>query len=118
MPTPFSTHEDYLATVADDEARARLLAIRAAVEALLPDATRCIAYSMPAYRGRKVFLYVAAFRKHIGVYPPLRHDAGLIAELAPYRNEKGNLAFRLAQPLPLELIGRVAVALHREIDGA
>ena len=115
-PVPaFATHADYLATVPDG-VRPRLEAILAEVAARLPAATPCISYSMPAYRGRRVFFYAAAFKKHIGVYPPLRHDAELIAELAPYRNEKGNLAFPLAEPLPLELIGRVAVSLHREIE--
>mgnify|MGYP006272288489 CR=1 FL=1 len=109
-------HAPLFAAAATPEARARLEAIQQTVEALLPDAQRCVGYRMPAYRGRKVFLYFAPFKKHIGVYPPLRHDAALIEELAPYRNDKGNLAFPLGEPLPLELIGRVAVALHEEIE--
>ncbi len=114
---PPTAHDEYLATV-PEAVRPRLAAIQAQVESLLPTATRCISYRMPAYRGRKrIFFYLAAFKKHIGVYPPLRHDAALIAELAPYRGEKGNLSFPLNQPLPIELIGRVAGARHREIDG-
>lgn len=113
---PDTAHDTYFAAV-PDAVRPRLQAIQAQVEALLPQATRCIGYRMPAYRGRKrIFFYFAAFKKHIGVYPPLRHDAALIAELAPYRGEKGNLSFPLNQPLPIELIGRVAAALQREID--
>ncbi len=115
--TPPATHESHFDT-APAEVRARLVAIQTQVEALLPFATRCISYRMPAFRGRrKIFFYFAAFKKHIGIYPPLRHDAALIAELAPYRGPKGNLSFPLSEPLPLELIGRVAVALQREIDG-
>ena len=38
----------------------------------------------------------------------------LIEALAPYRGPKGNLIFPLNQPLPVKLIGRVAVALHAE----
>jgi uncharacterized protein YdhG (YjbR/CyaY superfamily) len=115
---PLSTHDDYFASVPNAEARARLEAIQAQIEALLPQATRCIGYRMPAFRGRRrIFVYFAAFKRHIGVFPPLRHDAALIEELAPYRGEKGNLSFPLNQPLPLELIGRVALALQREIDG-
>ncbi|BDI07340.1 iron chaperone [Sphaerotilus microaerophilus] len=113
---PNAPHDEYLASSPED-VRPRLAAIQAQVESLLPHATRCISYRMPAYRGRtRIFFYFAAFKKHIGVYPPLRHDAALIAELAPYRGEKGNLSFPLNQPLPIELIGRVAVALHREYE--
>lgn len=115
---PLTAHDDYFASVPDAQARARLGAIQAQIEALLPQATRCIGYRMPAFRGRKrIFVYFAAFKQHIGLYPPLRHDAALIEALAPYRGEKGNLSFPLNQPLPIELIGRVAVALQREIDG-
>jgi len=48
--------------------------------------------------------------------PPVTEDAALVKELAPYRGEKGNLSFPLNQPVPIDLIGRVAVALHREYE--
>ena len=109
-----TSHEDYIAA-ARPEVRPLLLSIQALVETRVPDALRCISYAMPAFRldGRS-FFYFAAFKKHIGVYPPVQADAALGAELAPYRNARGNLAFPLSQALPLELIGRVAEALARE----
>jgi uncharacterized protein YdhG (YjbR/CyaY superfamily) len=109
----FESHDAYFATV-PVEVRPLLVRIQAELEARLPQVQRCISYQMPAYRDRRVFFYFAAFKKHIGVYPPVTRDAGLIAELAPYRGPKGNLIFPLSQPLPVALIGRVAVALHRE----
>lgn len=109
----YESHEAYFASVPAD-IRSRLAAIQAQVESLVPAATRCVGYNMPAYRAKGVFFYFAAFKKHIGIYPPVAQDETLIAELAPYRGAKGNLAFPLHAPLPLELIGRVAVALYRE----
>jgi uncharacterized protein YdhG (YjbR/CyaY superfamily) len=111
----FSSHEQYFMSVAP-EARPRLEAIQAKVSGLLPQASRCISYSLPAFKGRRVFFYFAAFKKHVGVYPPVTQDAALLEELAPYRGPKGNLSFPLDKPLPIELIGRVAVALHREYE--
>lgn len=105
-----ASHEDHFAT-AIPEAKARLEAIQAEVERRLPLAQRCVAYQMPAFRAGKVFFYFAAFKKHIGVYPPVHAPAALIADLAPYRGPKGNLSFPYAQPLPLDLIGRVVEAL-------
>ena len=107
------SHDAYFAAV-PDEVRPRLESIQAQVESLLPQAQRCISYQMPAYRDRRVFFYFAAFKKHIGVYPPVTRDVALIEALAPYRGPKGNLIFPLNQPLPVKLIGRVAVALHAE----
>lgn len=96
------------------DVQAVLLKVQTLVEKALPKAQRCIGYGMPAYRDSKIFFYFAGFRNHLGVYPPLREDAALIAELTPYRNEKGNLAFKYKEPIPYELIGRVAAALCRE----
>lgn len=118
MSAAADPHADYLAAC-QPEARARLLAIRAEWEQRIPGTTRCIAYRMPALRegGRKggdrgrVIAYFAAFRQHIGIYPPVRQPAELVAELAPYAGPKGNLSFPHAEPLPLDLIGRVGEAL-------
>jgi uncharacterized protein YdhG (YjbR/CyaY superfamily) len=112
-PARFATHEAYFASV-PAEVRPLLEGIQATVESLLPQASRCISYNLPAFRDARVFFYFAAFTHHIGIYPPVMRDAALIEALAPYRGPKGNLSFPLDQPLPLTLIGRVAVALHGE----
>ncbi len=112
----FNSHDEYIASMPGDVQKI-LLKVQALVEAALPMAQRCISYSMPAYRDGKVFFYFAGFKSHLGVYPPLRKDKKLMAELAPYANEKGNLAFKYKEPIPYELIGRVAVALAREHAG-
>ncbi|HSH87414.1 MAG TPA: hypothetical protein VK958_09225 [Methylophilus sp.] len=113
----FSTHEDYFASLAPD-VKATMVSIQHRVQTLLPEATPCIHYNIPAFRAKRVFFYFAAFKKHIGIYPPVSEDQELITVLAPYRGEKGNLSFPLDQPLPLDLIGLVAVALHREYEAA
>lgn len=109
----FDSHEAYFETL-DGDAKLRLQAIQAKVESLLPSATRCISYSMPAFREKRVFFYFAAFKKHIGIYPPVSQDEALIKELAPFRGPKGNLSFPFDQPLPMPLIERVILALHQE----
>lgn len=109
VPAP-KDHESFFAT-ATPEIRLRLEAIQALVEQQVPGAERCVSYGMPAFRLGKVFFYFAAFKRHIGVYPPLQEPAALVEELAIYRGPKGNLSFPHSEPLPLELIGRVAEAL-------
>ena len=111
----FASHEEYFASVAP-EVRCRLESVQATVEALLPNISRCISYNMPAFRHKRVFFYFAAFKNHIGIYPPVRKDERLVRELAPYRGQKGNLSFALSELLPIELVGRVAVALYREYE--
>ena len=52
-------------------------------------------------------VYFAAFKKHIGFYPPIRGDAKLMKAVSPYAGEKGNLRFPLSQPIPYDLIQRI-----------
>ncbi len=109
----FLSHESYFEN-ATSTARPLLETIQQKVEALFPEASRCIRYNMPAFKAEKVFFYFAALKNHIGIYPPVKNDRKLIEKLQPYRNEKGNLSFPLNKPLPADLIALVAKALHNE----
>lgn len=82
--------------------------IRAILREEAPHAVEAISYRMPAFMQGGALIYFAAFRKHIGIYPPVHGDAALLDALAPYRGPKGNLSFPLDQPMPYELIRRVA----------
>jgi uncharacterized protein YdhG (YjbR/CyaY superfamily) len=104
------THEAYFATF-PPAIRSPLVQVQKEVERRVPDATRCISYRMPAYKRRRTFFYFAAFKGHIGVYPPMTADEALVRATARYRGPKGNLSFPYGEPLPVKLIGRVAAAL-------
>ena len=80
----FATHETYFESCTP-EARGLLQSIQAEVLRQVPEATPCIAYQMPAFRQGRVFFYFAAFKNHIGIYPPVQNDVALIAETARYR---------------------------------
>ena len=95
----------------------RLEAIGREVETRVRGAERHVGYGMPAYRQGRVFFYFGAFKAHIGVYPPVTGPPELVEELAPWRGPKGNLSFPHDEPLPLEVIGRVAEALAAQYRG-
>ena len=105
--------DGYIAS-ASPEVRDNLERIRQVVRAAVPAATETISYQMPAFKLDGVFFYFAAFKKHIGVYPPVKGDRKLQNELLPYREEKGNLRFPLREAIPYAVIGRVALALSQE----
>lgn len=107
---PFTTHEEYFANCTA-RAGSLLLQVQHEVEKQVPGAVRCIGYNMPAFRQQQVFFYFAAFKKHVGIYPPLAENAALISETAPFRGPKGSLSFPYDREFPLELVGRVAKAL-------
>jgi uncharacterized protein YdhG (YjbR/CyaY superfamily) len=103
----------YIADAAP-EAQPVLRRIRQAVRRAVPGATECISYRMPALRTTGVVFFFAAFKKHIGIFPPVKGSATLQKRLANYRGPKGNLQFPLDEPMPYALIAEVAKALARE----
>lgn len=98
------------------EPRRRINAIRKLVKAKVPSSVEVISYNMPAFKTGKVFMYVAAFKEHIGVYPPVRNDVRLLQALKPFSNEKGNLRFDLDKRLPVALLARIAKALAKQVE--
>ncbi len=109
----FASIDAYIASAAP-EVRPILEEIRMTIRQTVPDATEAISYQMPAFKRKSVFIYFAAFKNHIGVYPPVTGDEALAAALEPFRGPKGNLKFPLSEPIPYDLIGRVAQALAAE----
>ena len=97
-------------SAAAPRARTALRRIRALVRKAAPDAEEVISYGMPSFRGRRIILHYAAFREHIGIFPPLRDEPSLQKALAPYAGPKGNLRFPLDEPMPWPLIERLVKA--------
>ena len=90
------------------EVQAILERIRRTVRAAAPAAQEAISYRIPAFKmSGGMLVYFAAFKNHIGFYPPVSGDAGLEKAIAPYAGEKGNLRFPLDQPIPYGLIERI-----------
>ena len=81
--------------------------IRATIRKAAPDATEKISYQMPAFKLNGILIYFAAWKHHIGLYPPITGDKILEKAIAPYAGEKGNLQFPLDQPIPYELIASI-----------
>lgn len=101
-----TTIDEYISAFAP-EVQAILKEIRQVVRRAAPDAQEVISYQMPAFKLNGVLVYFAAFKKHIGLYPPIRGDAKLERAVSPYAGEKGNLRFPLDQPIPYDLIERI-----------
>jgi uncharacterized protein YdhG (YjbR/CyaY superfamily) len=88
--------------------------VRATVKAAAPDAAEVISYRMPALKQNGILVYYAAFKGHIGFYPPIKGDAKLERAASAYAGEKGNLRFPYAKPIPYELIGALTKLRARQ----
>src|ERR1051326_5902269 len=89
------------------QAQPILRRLRATIAKAAPDATERISYGIPAFKLRRIVVYFAAFKHHIGLYPPVKGEAALEKAAAPYANAKGNLRFPLDRKIPYALIGRI-----------
>jgi uncharacterized protein YdhG (YjbR/CyaY superfamily) len=98
--------DEYIASFAPD-VQAILERIRSTIRQAAPDAQETISYNMPAFTLGGTLVYFAAFKKHIGFYPPVRGDAKLEKAVALYAGAKGNLQFPLDRPIPYGLIQRI-----------
>jgi len=89
------------------EVQSILERIRLTIKEAAPEAEEKISYQMPTFALMGNLVHFAAFKKHIGLYPPVKGDEELNAEIARYRGEKGNLRFPLDEPIPYTLISRI-----------
>lgn len=108
-----ATVDEYIADF-PAEVQTILKQIRSTIRNAAPAAEETISYQMPAFRLNGPLVYFAAFKNHIGFYPPVKGDERLMRAIAPYANEKGNLRFPLDERIPYALIGRIVKARVRE----
>lgn len=106
------TIDEYI-IVCTPNVRPILERIRSTIRKAAPAAEERISYRMPAFFQDGALVYFAAFKKHIGFYPPVR-DESLRSELTKYAGEKGNLRFPLDEPIPYSLITRIVKTRLRE----
>ncbi len=99
------------------DVQAVLEKVRTTISHAAPDAKEVISYQMPAFKQHGILVYFAAWKKHIGLYPPISGDKALEKAIARYAGPKGNLQFPLDEPIPFSLIERI-VKLRVNQDSA
>jgi len=61
----------------------------------------------------RVVVYFAAFRTHIGLFPPAPRE--FKKEVSKYEGPKGNLKFPTDEPIPYDLITRIVLFRKKAI---
>jgi uncharacterized protein YdhG (YjbR/CyaY superfamily) len=106
----FETVDEYIASFPAD-VQAKLQDVRRSMRAAAPGTEEAISYGIPTFTlDGRYLIYFAGWKRHISVYPIPAVDAQLDKEIAPYKAGKGTLRFPLNEPIPYELIGRLAAA--------
>jgi uncharacterized protein YdhG (YjbR/CyaY superfamily) len=105
--------DDYIALFSP-EVQAILEKIRVTIRKAAPDAEEKISYQIPTFTLKGNLIHFAAFKNHIGFYPPVKGDEKLRNEISIYANEKGNLRFPLDKSIPYALISKIVKVRVRE----
>lgn len=99
----FTTVDEYHANQAV-EIQEKLAELRSLIKATVPDVVETISYNMPAFKRKKILVYYAAYKNHIGFYPTSQPIIVFKDELKPYKTSKGAIQFPINQELPKDLI--------------
>jgi uncharacterized protein YdhG (YjbR/CyaY superfamily) len=112
----FETIDEYVNTFPKN-VQAILEKMRTTIKKAAPEAEETISYKMPTFKLKgSVLVYFAAFRRHIGLFPPAPRE--FKNEISKYEGPKGNLKFPTDEPIPYDLVTRIV--LHRKkaiLDG-
>ena len=112
MPTPKKparSIESYLAGLPPDVAFI-MERVRETIREIAPGVDESIKYDMPLFRYAGTYLYVGAWKKHIGLYPIYPAAPALEQQIAPHRAKKDTVQFLYTKPIPYELVAEIAKA--------
>lgn len=99
--------DEYIAAQ-EERVQPKLIEVRKILQEALPEAEERISWSMPTYwKGRNI-IHFAASKKHLGIYPGGEATEAFADELSDYSVSKGTIRLPYDQPLPVELIKRIA----------
>jgi uncharacterized protein YdhG (YjbR/CyaY superfamily) len=111
MAQRFATVDEYLDALPDD-ARAAMEGIRRSLRSVVPGIAEKISYQMPTFTlGGRPLVHVAAWKKHIGLYPLPPLEGALAEAVAPYRAATDTMRLPLGREIPFELVERVVAVM-------
>ena len=103
----FASVDEYVAAQ-PAEVQELLATVRRIVADEVPGATESIRYDMPVFgAGDSYLVHVAAWKRHLGLYPVPVFDGALEADVAPLRAAKDTVRLMYTLPFPEELFRRV-----------
>lgn len=102
------TIDEYIA-MQPEHCRDYLQRTRRILAAALPDAREKISWSMPTFWEKRNIIQFAAFQKHLGLYPGPEAVEAFGEELKGFYTSKGTVRLPYDQPLPEDLIARIAL---------
>jgi uncharacterized protein YdhG (YjbR/CyaY superfamily) len=110
----FESIDEYIKTFPADVEKI-LEKMRRTIQKAAPEAEETISYQIPTFKLKGSSLaHFAAFRKHIGLYPPAPKE--FKKEVSSYEGPKGNLKFPIDKPIPYDLVTRIVMSRRKVLE--
>ncbi len=104
----FTTMDAYIASF-PKEVQGILEEIRQTIRKAAPSAVEAISYQIPTFKlNGKNLVHFAAWKDHIGFYATPSGNVAFKKELARYKVAKGSIQFPLDEPIPYDLVTKIA----------
>lgn len=85
-----------------------LYKIRSIIREVAPDAQEKLNYGIPTFTLNGNLVHYSGFKDHIGFYPTPSGVEKFKRQLSKYEGAKGSVKFLLDQPIPYDLIRKIA----------
>ena len=107
--TDFKTVDEYIGTFPTD-VQVVLQQVRQAIIGAVPEGEEVISYQIPAVKFHGFVFYFSAYKSHFSLAcpPPFTVREAFATELARYQMSKSAIQFPLSEPVPVDLISRMA----------
>ena len=114
--TRFKSVSEYIAAK-PKHVRVILERVRSAIREAVPNVEEGISYQMPVCTLNGIpVLYFAGWKQHYSLYPASKALVAIFKdELARYERTKGTIKFPLSDPVPVNLIARIAKFRARQL---
>ena len=111
--SPCKTIDEYISAFPED-VQSILQEMRQTIRKAAPEAVEAISYQIPTFKLNGNLVHFAAFKNHIGFYPTSSGIEAFARELTPYKSSKGSVHFPLDEPIPFDLVRKIATFRVRE----
>lgn len=111
----YKSIDEYIADFPENVAHL-LENIRNCIKEAAPDAEETISYNMPAFKQKKILVYFAAYKNHIGFYALPSGNEAFQHEISKYKTGKGSIQFPLSEEIPFDLIKQMVRYRIKEVS--
>lgn len=106
--------EEYI-KAAPAEAQEKLAEIRSLLRSVAPNATEELKWGQPVFIEKRILFSFAAFKHHLRFMPTGPALAPFREELSAFKTGKDTVQFSYDEPLPAELIVKIAQYRFRDV---